>query len=92
MCVGFEVCVCVCVCVVSGFFHPMDYSLLASFVRFSSVRFSRRKYWTGCHFLLQGIFPTQDWACISHVSFMGRFFTTSEGFIVVIFKWIKVIN
>ena len=24
-----------------------------------SVRFSRQEYWTGCHFLLQGIFLTQ---------------------------------
>ena len=24
-----------------------------------SMGFSRQKYWSGCHFLLQGIFPTQ---------------------------------
>ena len=26
----------------------------------------------GCHFLLQGIFPTQDWTCISSVSCTSR--------------------
>ena len=25
----------------------------------SSMGFSRKEYWSGCHFLLQGIFPTQ---------------------------------
>ena len=25
-----------------------------------SMGFSRQKYWNGCHFLLQGIFPTQE--------------------------------
>ena len=24
-----------------------------------SMEFSRQEYWSGCHFLLQGIFPTQ---------------------------------
>ena len=24
------------------------------------MRFSRQEYWSGCHFLLQGIFPTWD--------------------------------
>ena len=26
-----------------------------------SLEFSRQEYWTDCHFLLQGIFPTQGW-------------------------------
>ena len=25
-----------------------------------SMEFSRQEYWSGCHFLLQGIFPTQE--------------------------------
>ena len=43
------------------------------------VGFSRQEYWVGCHFLLQGIFPTQG----SNPSFLclpalgGGFFTTS---------------
>ena len=28
----------------------------------------------GCHFLLQGIFPTHDWTWVSHIT--GRFFTS----------------
>ena len=32
----------------------------------------------GCHFLLQGIFPTQDWTCISCVSCIASRFFTSE--------------
>ena len=26
-----------------------------------SMGFPRQGYWSGCHFLLQGIFPTQEW-------------------------------
>ena len=26
-----------------------------------SLGFPRQEYWSGCHFLLQGIFPTQGW-------------------------------
>ena len=25
------------------------------------MEFPRKEYWSGCHFLLQGIFPTQGW-------------------------------
>ena len=38
-----------------------------------SVEFSRQEYWSGCHFLLQGIFLTQGWN--SHSCVAGRFFT-----------------
>ena len=34
----------------------------------------------GCHCLLQGIFPTQDWTCVSYISCIaGRFFTNCRG-------------
>ena len=33
--------------------------------------FYRQKYWS-CHFLLQGIFPTQEWYSISSVFGIGR--------------------
>ena len=39
---------------------------------FLSMRFSKQEYWSGCHFLLQGIFPTRDWTCISCISCIGR--------------------
>ena len=35
--------------------YPVDYSPQAPL----SVELSRQEYWSGCHFLLQGIFPTQ---------------------------------
>ena len=31
----------------------------------------------GCHALLQGIFLTRDWTCISYLKHSGGFFTTS---------------
>ena len=34
-----------------------------------SVGFSRQEYWSGLHFLLQGIFPTRGWkpvSCLRH--------------------------
>ena len=36
--------------------------------------------------------PEIELASLMSPSLAGVFFTTSEGFIVVIFKWIKVIN
>ena len=36
-----------------------------------SMRFPRQKYWVGCHFLLQGIYPS-----LASPSSAGRFFTT----------------
>ena len=39
--------------------------------------FSRQEYWSGCHFLLQGIFPTQGSNLVSCVSYIaGGFFLT----------------
>ena len=33
-----------------------------------SMGFSRREHWSGCHFLLQGIFLTQGWnSCLLHL-------------------------
>ena len=37
-----------------------------------SMGFSRQAYWSGCHFLLQRIFPTQDRTWVSHIA--GRRF------------------
>ena len=39
-----------------------------------SMGFSRQEYWSGCLFLLQGIFPTQDRTWVSLTA--GRFFTS----------------
>ena len=51
-----HVCVCVCVCVcVRLFVTPWDVVHQAPL----SMEFSRQEYWSGCHSLLQGIFPTQ---------------------------------
>ena len=36
--------------------YPVDYIALQAPL---SVGFSRQEYWSGCHFLLQGTFPTQ---------------------------------
>ena len=38
-----------------------------------SMGFSRQEYWHGCHFLLQGIFLTQESTRISCIA--GRLFT-----------------
>ena len=39
-----------------------------------NMGFSRKEYWRGCHFLLQGIFLTQeDQAQVSYIA--GRYFT-----------------
>ena len=39
--------------------------------------FSRQKYWSSCHFLLQGIFPTQGSNQCLYTSCIGNFFTSS---------------
>ena len=52
-----------------------------------SVGFSRQEYWSGCHFLLQGIFPTQGSnPCLLHcrwiiylLSHWGRPNTASQS-------------
>ena len=54
------VCVCVCVCVLIHaqlFVTPWTVAHQAPL----STEFSRQEYWSGCHFLLQGIFLTQGW-------------------------------
>ena len=56
----------------SAFSRGIDLCVLSRSVMFDSVThwtvarqaplsmgFSRKEYWSGCHFLLQGIFPTQ---------------------------------
>ena len=52
--------------VVSDSLQPMDCSRQAPL----SMGFSRQEYWRGCHFLLQGIFPTQGlnlcFLCLLH--------------------------
>ena len=50
-------------------FNPMDYSPQGSSVHEDSPG---KNTGEGCHALLQGIFPTQDWTHVSHV--VGRFF------------------
>ena len=42
-----------------------------------SMGFSRQEYWSGCHFLLRGIFPTQGSnLCLLHLlALTGRFLT-----------------
>ena len=47
---------------------PMDCSCRASL----SMGFSRQECWSGCHFLLQGILPTQGLNPISCISCIGR--------------------
>ena len=37
-----------------------------------SMGFSRQEYWSGLHFLLQGIFPTQGSNLCLYVSCIGR--------------------
>ena len=68
LCVCVSVCVYLCVCVgvwvwvwvcvlsrVRLFATPRTVAHQPSL----SMEFSRQQYWSGCHFLLQGIFPTQ---------------------------------
>ena len=43
-------------CVLSRFSHVRPF---ATFQAPLSMGFSRQEYWSGCHALLQGIFPTQ---------------------------------
>ena len=43
-----------------------------------STGLSRQEYWSGFHFLLQGIFPTRDRTpSLTSLALAGRFFTTS---------------
>ena len=43
-----------------------------------SLRFLRQEYWSGCHFLLQGIFLTQGLNPVSWVYWTGKRFFTAE--------------
>ena len=52
------VCVCVCVCVLSHVW-PFSTPWTVTHQAPLPMEFSRQEYWSGCHFLLQGIFPTQ---------------------------------
>ena len=81
-CLQFSGAACVCVCALSRFSH----------VRFFETPWTiaprllcpwdspGKKTGVGCHFLLQGIFPTQDGTRISFVPCLlaGGFFTTSS--------------
>ena len=53
------VCVCVCVCV-QLLSHVFATPWTVAFQAPLSMGFSRQEYCVGCHFLLQGIFPTQE--------------------------------
>ena len=58
------VCVCVCVCVFILCGVAQSCSTLCDLITVArqaplSMGFSRQQYWSGCHFLLQGLFPTQ---------------------------------
>ena len=44
-----------------------------------SMGFSRQEHWSGCHVLLQGIFPTQGWNPVSCISCTGCRFFTAES-------------
>ena len=48
-------------------------------VRPLSMGFSRQEHWSGCHYLLQGIFPTQgsNLRLLGLPALAGGFFTTS---------------
>ena len=50
-------CVCVLSCYVRLFVTPWTVACQAPL----SMGFFRQEYWSGCHALLQGIFPTQGW-------------------------------
>ena len=73
---------CVCVCVLVAHLcptlrNPMDYSLPAPL----SMAFSKQEYWSGLHFLLQGIFPTQglNWHLLYFLPWQANFTTVSPG-------------
>ena len=55
---GVCVCVCVCTCVSSVMSDSLGPHGLNCWAPLS-MEFSRQEYWSGCHYLLQGIFPTQ---------------------------------
>ena len=52
------VCVCVSYSVMLDSLQPHELKALQAP---PFMKFSRQEYWVGCHFLLQGIFPTQGY-------------------------------
>ena len=56
---GLCVCVCVCVCVWLSCIQLFVTPWTVPTRLLHPWKFSRQEYWSGCHFLLQGIFPTQ---------------------------------
>ena len=82
LCVSVHVCVCVCARarVHAHLLSPVQLFLAPWTVTYQaplSVGFSRQEYWRGCHFLLQGIFPTQGSNFVESPEVASRFFTTS---------------
>ena len=65
---------CMCVFLCSARCGPVDYSLPGS-----SLHFPGKNTEVGCHFLLQGIFPTQrsNPRLLLLLHWLGGFFTTS---------------
>ena len=64
-----------------------------------SMGFCRQQYWRGCHFLLQGIFPTQGLNSEpSSPALSGRFFTTelpgssSYGTLIKYSIWMVILS
>ena len=57
-----NICVCVCVCACTQLLSRVGLFVSSRTVAHQdplSMGFSRQEYWSGCHALLQGIFPTQ---------------------------------
>ena len=67
-------CVCVCVCSVSVMSDSLLPHGLQPFILLYPFDFQGKNTGTGCHFLLQGIVPTQWVNCVSCIA--GRVFTT----------------
>ena len=66
-------------CVLSRFSHVLLFATLWTIAHKAplSMGFSRQEYWSGCHFLLQGIFTNQDGTCLIFPALAGGFFTSS---------------
>ena len=64
------VCLCVRVCKHSVMFKSLQPHGLQPTTL--SMEFSRQEYWSGLHFLLQGIFPTKRLNSISCIFYIGR--------------------
>ena len=79
---------CVCVCVLNHFSWVWLFATQWTVACQAplSMGFSRVEYWSGCHFLLQGIFLTQGWnsslLCLLHLA--ARFFTTNTTWEVLL--------